>query len=57
MYRIKRTDEEIDAIISACMEKEDEGGSRYPGMTYEQGLKEALMWIVGDLEGDPYGDD
>lgn len=33
MYDIKRTEAEIDACEDAAI-----NGSRYPGMTYEQGI-------------------
>lgn len=30
-----------------CAEAEDEG-SHYPGMTYEQGVRDTLEWLSGD---------
>ena len=44
---MKPTEEEMDAVINDCVESEEEGASRWPGMTYEQGVKAALEWVQG----------
>lgn len=44
------TDEQIDEVLNQCMEQFDKGGSRWAGMTYEQGVKAAIDWMLG--EGD-----
>ena len=36
------TENEIDNVLNECMEKEELGETKYPGMTYEQGVKAAL---------------
>lgn len=46
MYQITKTDEQINDLIQKCMDSEDKGGSKYPGMTYEQGIKAALDWVM-----------
>lgn len=38
------TENEIDNVLNECMEKEELGETKYPGMTYEQGIKAALEW-------------
>lgn len=48
-----RTEDEINDQIDAAMAQMDEGGSRWPGMTYEQGVEAALRWAVGDEEMPP----
>ena len=55
-YRIERTDEEINDVLDACMDQEGKGGSRWPGMTYEDGVSEAIQWIIGQTEGNPMQD-
>jgi hypothetical protein len=35
-------------------EQIDQGGSRFPGMTYEQGVQAALDWLFGNVEDHPY---
>jgi hypothetical protein len=44
----KPTNDEIDDVLNACLEAEDEGTRIYPGMSYEQGVMAALNWMRGD---------
>jgi hypothetical protein len=57
VYEIKRTTKQIDDLISKCWDQENEGGSKYPGMTFEQGIKEAIDWITGNQDETPLEDD
>ena len=41
-----KSDTEIEEAL--CRIKGVEG-SRYPGMTYEQGIEEALCWVIGEI--------
>lgn len=34
-------------------EAEETGSSTYPGMIYEQGIKAAIEWLVGDINDHP----
>lgn len=52
-YEIERTDDEVDAVLNAAMEQEDKGGSSYPGMTYEQGVREGIDWVTGNADDAP----
>jgi len=52
MYQIKRSDEEIDAAVNWAFDAE-ESGSRYPGMSYENGVQAALDWVVGNTDDRP----
>ena len=56
MYQIKRTDEEIDNCLNEAAAGEAEG-SRWPGMSYEEGVGAALRWIIGDSEDNPMKDE
>lgn len=47
---MKPEEKEIDAVLNECAESEEQGESKYPGMTYEQGVKAAIEWLQG------YGD-
>lgn len=49
-YRIQRDDSEIDDVLNDCDDQEEQGGSRYPGMTYEQGVAQAIRWLTGDWD-------
>jgi hypothetical protein len=42
------TESEIDDVLNQCMETADNGGSKFPGMSYEQGVQAALEWMRGD---------
>ena len=48
MSNNKPTQTEIDEALNRCAEQFDEGGSAYPGMTYEQGVQYAIDWLQGD---------
>jgi len=52
-YKITRTDSEITDLIERCMDAEMVGTSKYPGMSYEQGIKAALDWLI-DTGADDY---
>lgn len=56
MYQIKVTDREIDDVIDQCIESEGTGQSKFSGMTYEQGVRAAIDWILGDEEMGPLED-
>ena len=45
-HQIIRRPEVIDELLNMCAEQEDEGGSKFPGMTYEQGVKAAIDWLT-----------
>jgi len=56
MYEIKRSEEEI-AHLEAWAEKSFETGeTSYPGMLYEDGVREALDWLFGKTEYSPADD-
>lgn len=46
-YEVKRSDEEIDAVLNIAFEHEDEGKQSYPGMSFEQGVSQGIQWVLG----------
>ena len=44
---------EVDAQINAGLEASDAGRSAYPGKSYEEGVRDALAWALGDEEEPP----
>ena len=46
-----KNENEVDAARAKIFENE---ASKYPGMTYEQGLAEALDWIVSQEDSALY---
>lgn len=56
MYQIKVKDSEINEVLDQCIEVEQSGNSKFPGMTYEQGVQEAIRWIIGEESNNPLTD-
>lgn len=52
MYINKREDAEINRVLDKAMQAFDEG-TNYPGMSYEQGIMDAIQWIVGETDDEP----
>ncbi len=48
MYAIKRTEKEINKLLDHCSDSEETGESTASGMTYEEGIKTAILWLTGD---------
>ncbi|HLO91535.1 MAG TPA: hypothetical protein VK172_10265 [Lentimicrobium sp.] len=53
---IKRTEKEIDEQISRAMIGVN-NGTKYAGMSYEDGVRYALEWVVGDSDEKPMEDE
>ena len=51
---IARTAKQIDEVLAKIDETE---ASAYPGMSYEQGISEALRWVLGEQDEAPLADD
>ena len=56
IMNIVRTEQEIWDLLNQCADAEETGGSKYPGMSYEQGIKAAIEWIIGDINDHPIND-
>lgn len=55
-YDIQVPDEAIDNVLNLASEQEEKGSTQWSGMTYEQGVKAAILWIVGDSRDNPMED-
>ena len=55
LYSSEKTQEDISDLVAACFEAL-ENGSKFPGMSYEEGILAAIEWLEGDMEGDPLDD-
>lgn len=51
---VQREDEEVDDLCNAVTEAIDEGVSRFPGKTYEEGVRAMAEWLYADTEDHPY---
>ncbi len=49
----KPTENEINDVLNECASHEDDGTSKYPGMTYDQGVSTAVRWMLGEEEASP----
>lgn len=56
MYEVKVSEKDIDAVIDQCIQVDATGDTRFPAMTYEQGVKYALEWVLGISDDHPLQD-
>lgn len=56
MAAVERTEKEIEKEIDAADESIHKGTSRWPGMTYEDGVRAALGWVIGEDDERPMSD-
>ena len=52
MDQIVRSEAEISDVLNAAVEGID-GGSKYPGMSYEQGIQDMYLWVTGQGDDEP----
>ncbi len=52
MYTIERTEQQINELLDKALEAFDKG-TNYPGMSYEQGILDAIYWLTGQTDDDP----
>lgn len=50
---IVRSEAEIDEVLNKASEAFDEG-SKYPGMSYEDGIRAFAEWLFGDTNDNPF---
>ncbi|UVG34318.1 hypothetical protein SEA_GRASSBOY_61 [Microbacterium phage Grassboy] len=50
----KVTDQEVEDVINDAHDNIDQGTSRWPSMTYEQGVADALNWVIGERDEHPF---
>lgn len=50
------TNEEITDQMELARDQEEKGGSKWPNMTYEQGVAEALSWVLELTPSQPMED-
>src|SRR3954454_24949464 len=55
--KLARSDSEIDEQLNRAIEAVDSGNTNWPGMSYEQGVDNALRWITGQTDDQPMEDD
>lgn len=55
IYEIKRTDAEIDEQLNKAADGINDG-SKYPGMSYEDGIQQFWLWVTGVTNDPPFED-
>ena len=55
MYRVVRTDNEVNDCLNEAMQAEIER-SKYPGMSFEEGVIYAIKWLTDKDEPHPLED-
>ena len=56
MEELKRTPEEIEQELDKVRDYITSGSMRFSGMTYAQGVEEAINWLLGEQEEAPMVD-
>ena len=41
-------------VIQTVLDKVDTDTNKYPAMSYADGVREALMWVVGEIEDEEF---
>lgn len=50
---VVRSHKEINDLFDECMGSIKNSNSKYPGMSYEEGIKNAILWLCGDTDDNP----
>jgi hypothetical protein len=52
----KPSREEIDEVLNKCADAANEGKTKWHGMSYEEGVRAGIEWVLGDVEENPMED-
>lgn len=52
--KTSRTDKEITALLDEVTRSSDQGVTRFPGMSYEEGIAAVITWLWEDSQDHPY---
>lgn len=53
---VVRTDKEIEKVLDKAIDGVAKG-SKYPGMSFEEGVREMYDWLTGDQDEPPLEDE
>jgi len=51
-----RTSSEVNTVVEQAIVLINRGRSRFHGMTYEEGVRNAIEWLLGDIDDNPMED-
>jgi len=49
----KPSPDQIDEVLNECTEHTNAGTSKYPGMSYEDGVLAGIRWMTGEDDANP----
>lgn len=52
-----RTQDEVDELMNLVSEVIDDEGTRFSGMTYEQGVQATIDWLLGNTDVNPMAEE
>lgn len=55
-FPANRETKEVEEVRDTALLSTSEGTTRYPGMTYEEGVEAALSWVLDDRDTNPLED-
>lgn len=55
-YQVVRSDDEIAEQLNRALDGQD-GGSKFPGMSFENGVQETIDWLTGQSDDPPLPDE
>lgn len=50
------TKAEVDEVLNEAGAQVDQGGSKVPGMSYEEGVVAGILWVTGQSDENPMAD-
>lgn len=51
--QVKPPEDQIDDVLNRAVEVVDQGGSQFPGMSYEEGVLNGISWVLGHNNDNP----
>lgn len=52
----KRDIDEVEEVRADALEQTEMGESKFPGMSYEEGVAATLAWVFGETDESPMED-
>ena len=50
MMEIVKTEKEVDDLLNTTEDAENDGRTKYPGMTYEMGITAGIRWLLEETD-------
>jgi len=50
---VKQSENEVNRVLNQCSEAQEMGESIAPGMSYEDGIKAGIEWLLGWTNTNP----